>query len=58
MEYLDEAKNNPTYPAIIAKHDYGKVWNFFLVLLHFSREKFIIIFSTSLKFAVGQSRKF
>ena len=58
MEYFDEVKNNPTYSAIVVKHAYGKVWNFFLVLLNFSREKLFIILSTSLKFPVGQSRKF
>ena len=42
----------------IAKHTYGKVWNFFPLLLHFSREKLFIISSSSLKFPVGQSRKF
>ena len=61
MEHFDEVKNNPTYSthtAIVAKHAYGKVWNFFLILLHFSREKLFIILLTSLKFPVGQSRKF
>ena len=41
MDYFDEMKNRSTYSAIIAKHAYGKVWNFFLNLLHFSRN-FII----------------
>ena len=58
MDYFDEMKNRSTYSAIIAKHAYGKVWNFFLNLLHFSREELFIILSTSLKFPVGQSRKF
>ena len=54
MDYFDEMKNRSTYSAIIAKHAYGKVWNFFLNLLHFSREELFIILSTSLKFPVGQ----
>ena len=58
MDYFDEMKNRSTYSAIIAKHAYGKVWNFFLNLLHFSREELFIILSTSFKFPVGQSRKF
>ena len=58
MDYFHKVKNNPTYSASIAKHTYGKVWNFFLLLLHFSREKLFIISSSSLKFPVGQSRKF
>ena len=30
MDYFDEMKKRSTYSAIIAKHAYGKVWNFFL----------------------------
>ena len=58
MEHSDEMKNNPTYSATIEKHANGKVWNFFSNFLHFSGEKFIINLSTSLRFLVGQSRKF
>ena len=43
MDYFDEMKNRSTYSAIIAKHAYGKVWNFFRNLLHFSREELFII---------------
>ena len=49
MDYFNEMKNRSTYSAIIAKHAYGKVWNFFLNLLHFSREELFIILSTSIK---------
>ena len=59
MEYFDQVKSNPTYSIIIAKHAHGKVWNCFLsIFLHFSRVKFIIIWSIYLKLPVGQSRKF
>ena len=49
-QFFDEMKNNPTYSATSAKHAYGKFWNFFLILLHFSSGKFILILATSLKF--------